>query len=93
MVSLNLKSRINYDTDITERLNSASIAQFQVAMLKLVMIVLLCGIQVHFITQVFKTGESGGITSMKIPGLSSVVGGGKKKRKKKKKVLDVWLLL
>ena len=56
IISLNLQTRINYDTDITAALASATSTQMNASGIKTAIVIFMCAIQVFFITQFFKAG-------------------------------------
>ena len=58
IISLNLQTRINYDSDILMALRSAKSTQTNASGIKTMIVVIMCAMQVFFITQFFKAGCS-----------------------------------
>ena len=66
IISLNLQTRINYDTDIRAALSSAISTQTNASGIKTLIVVIMCAMQVFFITQFFKAGCNPGINLTKL---------------------------
>ena len=59
VISHNLSSRMNFDTDINEALTSAKGTQTFTSAAKAFIVLFMCAVQTYFITCIFRTKQSG----------------------------------
>ena len=66
IISLNMETRINYDRDIEVALASAKSTQTNASGIKTIVVIIMCAMQVFFITQFFKAGCNPQINLLKV---------------------------